>query len=454
MSSDIDTGLFVFDCQSGEVGRMNRGGRSARPCRWRILFASLLLLQAGYGTGCEEFADVFVDVVDEAIRDEDEPTGVKQEPVAVIIGGKVSLVDPASADAINRIQALQRKSPISGNREVKTDGAMTGLKSLLDFTAKADADAWTLVAISKPESDVFFDALEAVALPGKKALAAGGFAGGASSNQASAVAFLYDGEADVWTQLPDMNDPRTRHTMTLLDDGRVLIAGGFDGNLQLGSAELFDPTTMTFTPTPAMNQERSQHTAARLPDGRVLIAGGDMVTGATSEIYDPQTNSFTPAANTVAQARVSVALQDGRILLAGAFETLEAQTFDPTTGQYTLTGDLNEAHGVFPTMTAMPDGRVLLAGGLDLNRDETAATDIFDPATNSFSVGPVMSTERNSHSAVLLPDGLIALIGGASAAGETSDTVDLFDPSDNTMTVMTERMAGGRSRFAAVTLTP
>jgi hypothetical protein len=44
----------------------------------------------------------------------------------------------------------------------------------------------------------------------------------------------------VWSKMPDLNQIRSQHTATLLQDGRVLIAGGLGQLLQeLRSAELF-----------------------------------------------------------------------------------------------------------------------------------------------------------------------------------------------------------------------
>src|ERR1700722_3016453 len=60
-------------------------------------------------------------------------------------------------------------------------------------------------------------------------------------------------------------------TLTLLTNGKVLIAGG---SLDETVTELYDSTKLTWTNTGSLNIGRFSQTATLLPDGRVLVAGG------------------------------------------------------------------------------------------------------------------------------------------------------------------------------------
>ena len=91
----------------------------------------------------------------------------------------------------------------------------------------------------------------------------------------------YDPATGTFRPAGSMGDGRQQHTATLLPDGRVFIAGGYWSDGQnwrvLSSTEMFDPATGHFSPIGSMGTPRSGHTATLLNDGRVLIAaGGDI----------------------------------------------------------------------------------------------------------------------------------------------------------------------------------
>ena|SRR6266498_5706435 len=95
-----------------------------------------------------------------------------------------------------------------------------------------------------------------------------------------------------WTPTGSLGTTRSRHTATLLQNGRVLIAGGLNensncANVPLDSAELYDPATGSWAVTGSMTTARY-----KLQSGNILVAAGaangiTCVTGYTStaELY-------------------------------------------------------------------------------------------------------------------------------------------------------------------------
>ena len=142
----------------------------------------------------------------------------------------------------------------------------------------------------------------------------------------------------------------------MLPNGQVLVAGGFgsSGDLYLASAELFNPATGSWTPTGNLNTARYRHTATLLPNGQVLVAGGlGGVVGnsplASAELFNPATGSWTPTGNlnTPRDRHTATLLPNGRVLVAGGSNNAggiylaSAELFNPATGSWTPTGNLN-----------------------------------------------------------------------------------------------------------------
>lgn len=138
-----------------------------------------------------------------------------------------------------------------------------------------------------------------------------------------------------------METPRVNHTATLLANGKVLVTGGFTGSTGSGiaaSAELFDPLTGNFSRTTDMETVRASHTAALLSDGRVLIAGGSALaadgdvcaTLSSAELFDPASGTFSPTGDMTAFrfGHTATTLKDGKVLIAGGVDVSE----DPDNG--------------------------------------------------------------------------------------------------------------------------
>ena len=88
-----------------------------------------------------------------------------------------------------------------------------------------------------------------------------------------------------------------------------------------------------------------------------------------------------------------------------------------TGGGFGPVGDMRVPRAAH-TATALPDGRVLLAGGcIDHGCESaTATTELFDPATQRFEPGPALRRQRVGHVAVPLRDGAVLVVGGWSGA--------------------------------------
>jgi hypothetical protein len=79
------------------------------------------------------------------------------------------------------------------------------------------------------------------------------------------------------------------------------------------------------------------------------------------------------------------------------------------------------------TATLLPDGKVLIAGGMRRNQDFYKSAELYDPTTGKFQPTGEMTERRVGHIAVLLRSGKVLIAGGWVGHG-TTDSAELYDP--------------------------
>ena len=239
---------------------------------------------------------------------------------------------------------------------------------------------------------------------------------------------------------------RQDQTATLLANGEVLVAGGQDANGNaLSSAELYNPATHAWTPTGSMHTARYLAGATRLPDGRVLVAGGlESYYGnlSSAEIYDPNTGvwSVTGSMNQPRNRVATVLLNNGQVLAVGGWADQgnvalsSAELFNPATGLWTYTGSMAVARVVDFGTVVLSDGDVLVAGGVTCCAYQSlASTELYRPATGTWTTVGSMTTPRQSAPVVKLADGEVLIAGGDTGGiSATTSTAEVFDPKSAT----------------------
>ena len=82
------------------------------------------------------------------------------------------------------------------------------------------------------------------------------------------------------------------------------------------------------------------------------------------------------------------------------------------------TGSLNTARSCH-TATLLPNGKVLVAGGVDTSGPLISA-ELYDPASGTWTATGSLTTARYLHTATLLPNGKVLVAGGLDNSGRSS----------------------------------
>jgi galactose oxidase-like protein/Kelch motif protein len=250
--------------------------------------------------------------------------------------------------------------------------------------------------------------------------------------------------SDAWVPAGELRTARSNAHAVLVEAGEILVVG--DDNVcapaSAGSddVEVGDPLAKRWRRADPLPKPHDRLGLVALPDGRALLAGG--LTGeqdgpssfSSTYLFDPATRSWSRSGllHTARSEQAMAVLPDGRVLVAGGMYIdrrnqadprilTSSELWDPATGRWSATGDLMRTR-FEAQATTLTDGRVLIVGGYgDADRVVRRSTaEIYDPLTGRWSAAGLLGTYRSSF--VLTP-----LRGGGALVAGGSQYIDVPD---------------------------
>ena len=221
---------------------------------------------------------------------------------------------------------------------------------------------------------------------------------------------------------------RAGHTAILLTTGEVLVIGGYGTRAypNLAPAEIYDPASGVFRSAGAYVGRGGCDfcaPAVLLHDGTVLFAGQS-----PAQIYDrardcvqsERRNDLRAIGGRRAREWPGVVRR--RRVGWVAWQTRSSTTRRPgrSPGRRDMT-----ARRVWHTLSALPNGMVLVAGGETDScsarscffAGSLASAELYGPSAGGFSSTGDMTALRSTHSATLLADGRVLIAGGVAYGG-------------------------------------
>jgi Kelch motif/Galactose oxidase, central domain len=223
------------------------------------------------------------------------------------------------------------------------------------------------------------------------------------------------------------------------------------------------PTTVTVTA--ASNAAPSLTASATVTVVALAPAGGG---GGYSGVFT-NLSSMKNARNnhtaTFLPTTVTTALPNGYLLVAGGIGSGgaaidKAELFNPAArafGHFSSVGSMTTTRA-YHTATGLQNGKVLVVGGVNSNNTPLTSAEIYDPASKTFTATGSMSTGRWLHTATLLANGKVLIAGGNADPGPGTDggnalgSCELYDPVKGTFTTITATMVNPRYYHTATLL--
>ena len=233
---------------------------------------------------------------------------------------------------------------------------------------------------------------------------------------------LYDPTTGRWTPAGNLASPRYQHAAALVAN-ELLVCGGTSGQEALASCEKFGTS---WGPAPSMASARAELTL--IASGtRVLAAGGRGSSGAlkTAEVLE---DSRWSAAGPLAVPRyghAAVLLADGSVVVAGgAGEITSAERYAFPTRTWTpRSGALSS--GAYQAAAASAQGIAVVTGGS--SSGPSAATSLYDGVSDVWWAGPALQDARYAHTATALADGSVLVAGGIDAFSNPLGTSEVLE---------------------------
>ena len=220
-----------------------------------------------------------------------------------------------------------------------------------------------------------------------------------------------------------------------------------------------------------MKSRRERFATVTMDDGRVFAVGGRAVGlqaqsgnfNETAEVLDPATTAWASISDMNEQRKSPAlfALPDGRVMVAGGLSgqrlpLASTEIWNPGTDEWVFGPEMVRSHDLMASVV-LGDGRFLMIGGTSQDEDDllvalNADTEVFDPSTQTWSEVASMNEKRANHTATLLTDGRVLVAGGGKTDGPYLKATEIYDPASDSWTVASP-MSRGRA-FHTATLLP
>ena len=221
-------------------------------------------------------------------------------------------------------------------------------------------------------------------------------------------------------------------------DGATYVFGGTNGSTASNAILKIAPTGPTPTPAPTvLTVARQRAAATEISGGKMIIVGGATAATASLDTCDTYYSSGVPPVATCATYPTLV--QEGALLSEPSGGAIYLGGFSSTTNAYlanvnkiaaSLTSwsvlqPMGMGRSQFRAFWNGTNTKIIVIGGKTGSTTATATTEIYDLATNAWSLGPSLATARYGYGAVQVGADIF-VFGGYGATGTALSSMEII----------------------------
>ncbi len=216
-----------------------------------------------------------------------------------------------------------------------------------------------------------------------------------------------------------MEIARSEHPAVVLDEGIVVVGGLVErrlgGAAATSSVEVF--RNGEWQSLPDLPEQR-HHAAAAVVDGRIFVLGGFDGSGfnPVSTLWELSGDEWVDRAALPSPVGSGAAVViDGQIYLVGGVPEGALFAYDPAGDEWNRLADPSERREHLAAVAF--EGELWALGGR-WSGDAVSSTEVFDPESRAWRVGPAMNEERSGFGASVVDESIVV------AGGEVFDPLE------------------------------
>lgn len=262
----------------------------------------------------------------------------------------------------------------------------------------------------------------------------------------SGTAFTVAAIASTWLNKTGLTNARSQHG-AVATNGKIYVFGGWNSSGLLSSLEIYNPATNSWSAGASMPVATRGLSFALGSNGLIYAISGftsNAITQAFS--YNPATNSWATLASIPGGVweGAAAATANGKVFVFGG-EPVNTASSSNTTRIYDIATNTWSSGAVMPVAVKQHsavtgnDGKIYILGGRSNSGAPVNNVQVYDPVANTWALGAGMIIPKTQFGAVKAADGRIYVVGGKAQntnnTGPFFHSVEIYNPATNTWAV-------------------